>query len=462
LRGFHDDERQEGHRGEKDNTKKDLKAMLKPEEKNVIPASSVEENKSSKPEETGYQNLDKMLAMDQISNILTTNGLLEHEEPSGSSRFSQLFQRYSETTRQMQEVNGAKKSPSQENVANSTPDEANHGMESGDGRTKTARDIEAVLRNILLTKPLEEQEEVKEDVQAFKKLLDQIVIKGGTPQDSPKTSQNVPKVSTEELSPMSDAIARIANLDPTYHPKPKADIQAFFSNFFAKAKGGESSQASSAPRSGPSSMQGPPRPMLRPQNQATDGFRPMGPPHFAQRPNHGGPEQMKFQQPRPSFTAFEVLNLLPIDMQSLVLGAKLGPEFMKRADVMHIINALNVGEVVLSDIIQQLGHPHNPNNKPILAGVLKLGLNGIIPIPGLVCGPLGLPPHMQNMKLPHPPNTFQQYPHQHHPHFAPHPQFVMHHPTHGGHGPPPMQVPNQGNPHYNYGNHFNGGGHPGF
>jgi len=453
LRGFHDDDRQEGSKTGKDNMNKDLKVNHKKVE-GPGKAPEPREKNSPKPEGTDIS-LDNILALDQISNILTTNGLLEHEEPSGSSRFSQLFQRYSETSRQGQEINGPKRSSSQDNVTSSTPDIPNQekGIESGgilyDAKTKTARDIEVALRNILIPKPVEveQEQEVNKDAQAFKKLLDQIVVKGESHLESPKRTQNVPKPSTdEELSPMSDAFARIAKLD--HQPKPNPDLQAIFASLLTKGRVPDSVSIATQPgtRRMPQNAQIPPRQMLPPQNPATEGFRPIPiGSHFA--PRNPGVQQ----QQRPSFTPFEVLNLLPLEMQTLVLGAKLGPEFMKRPDVMQIINALNTGEVILVDIIQQLGAPHNPH-KPVLAGVLKLGLNGVIPIPGLVYVPVGLPPHLQNVKLPPPPNAYQ---HLHHPQYPPHPQFVMHHPNHG---PPQMHLPNQGNPHHAQ-PHFNGGHH---
>lgn len=168
----------------------------------------------------------------------------------------------------------------------------------------------------------------------------------------------MPNVSSADLSPMSDAFARMSRLNnPTAaQMKPKEDIQALFSNFFARASVMESGQGSSQaaspdnrrPVTAVPYMQIPQRPM-RPPNPSMEGFR-SGPPHGAmprfgppRTPVHGPPESMKFQQhQRPPFTAYEVLNLLPLEMQSLVLGTKVGPEFMKRQDVMQIINGNNL------------------------------------------------------------------------------------------------------------------------
>jgi len=456
LRGFHDDDRQDTGKGEKENrTKKDLNAKIAAGEKLLDLESEVHRAESPKAAERKIS-LEKILAMDQFSNILS-NGLIEHEEPSGSSRFSQLFQRYSEAPSN-QELNGVKRSSSLDNIMTSAPNDAKNDMEAGiDVREKAARDIEVALRNLLLNKPEEEQEGAKENIQAFKKLLDQIVVKGGSQTDktdSPHTSQNVPKPSTEPLSPMSDAFARIARLDPKYQPKPRPEIQAFFSNFIARAMAmdGPPKPATTGLRFPPDLKPEPPRQIPPPsaeamrQAQACLQQQRFPPPR---NPVPGHPGQMKLQQhQRPSFSAFEVLNLLPLEMQSLVLGARIGPEFMKRPDVMQIINALNTGEVILGDIIQQLGALHNPH-KPILAGVLKLGLNGVIPIPGLVYAPAGVP-HMQPAKFQPHPNVYQ--PHPPHFHFHPHPHFPMHR------APPPMHIPNQGNPH-NGPPHFNGAHH---
>ena len=169
-------------------------------------------------------------------------------------------------------------------------------------------------------------------------------MKGGTepkPESRPKTPENAKDsqkhkpADCDSPCPMLDAFARLDAMDPKDVPQAGANSQAgaILVNYPRKIIAPPEEQQFEPQHFGP-----PPR-MYKFANHEMMQASLMCDVELTGHYDPNPPRPNNFQQ-QPSLTPFEVLNLLPMEMQSLVHTAKLGPEFMERQDVRQIVHGM--------------------------------------------------------------------------------------------------------------------------
>ncbi|ODM91673.1 Eukaryotic translation initiation factor 4E transporter [Orchesella cincta] len=175
LRGFLDDDR----RDKSDDLRNGFeKERLEHNGEIDSGGESVKNEQSGENESPMDLSIEKILKMDHIPGILP-NDMLESEEPSGSSRFSQFFKR-----------NSATPDPGLVRATHFDQHENNSHANNGD-KSKAVHEMGELLRNMLIKKnaPVESTPEpkpkeaakpspaTKDDVDAFKKLVTPLLEK---------------------------------------------------------------------------------------------------------------------------------------------------------------------------------------------------------------------------------------------------------------------------------------------
>ncbi|CAL8115836.1 unnamed protein product [Orchesella dallaii] len=360
LRGFLDDDRRD--------KSDDLH--------NGFVRESIEQNgevdsgsESAKHDQTGESespmdlSIEKILKMDHIPGILP-NDMLETEEPSGSSRFSQFFKR-----------NSATPDPGPGRAAHF--DQHENNSHSNDDKSKAVHEMGELLRNMLIKKntPVEPTPEpkpkeaakpapaTKDDVDAFKKLVTPLLEKVLMGPPGKKVPTGKPSGNEQGQGTQGGNVMDLFKTAPQQPQQQK-------------------SQSTPVPEDGPRN------------NPLQDIFNNM----MNKQPTPIQPQEEVIR-----LTPNQALLMLPPELQQLVLNMN-----VSQNDYIMLVNLAKSNEWTFRSVLAGVVTPQMPPQQHMAyVGIFKLLIIGAVNLPGVVVinpNSQPMPPMPQPMPNHRPPN----------------------------------------------------------